>query len=235
MGARTRHIHGTIAHDLGIKIVSGQYKPGEVLRGEVIASDRLHVSRTAYREAMRILIAKGLVEQRPKFGTRVTPREQWYMLDPDVLAWIFEAEPDQALFAQLFELRRIIEPEAAALAASRRTKKELVQMAAALDGMAKYGLAFDLGRHADQDFHHTILRASRNMFLASLVSGISAAISWTTIFRLRKQSFIRDGVPDHRLVYDAIAAADPGAAHDAMTRLIDLALLDIKSARRAAK
>ena len=157
------------------------------------------------------------------------------MLDPDVLGWIFEAEPDQALFTQLFELRRIIEPEAAALAATRRSKKELIEMAAALDGMAKYGPAFDLGRRADQDFHHTILRASRNMFLASLVSGIGAAISWTTIFRLRKQSFIRDGVPDHRLVYDAIAAADPIAAHKAMTRLIDLALLDIKSAPRASK
>lgn len=231
----SKNLHGTIARDIGIKIVSGHYKPDEVLNGEIVASNKMRVSRTAYREAMRILIAKGLLEQRPKSGTRVTSREQWHLLDPDVLAWIFDTEPDDTLFTQLFDLRKIIEPEAAARAATYRNKKELAQMAAALDEMAKHGLAFEAGRRADQEFHHTILRASRNMFLASLTSGISAAISWTTIFRLRTHNFIRDGVLDHRKVYEAIAKADPVAAHKSMSILIDLALQDIKTANQAAK
>ena len=67
---------------------------GHILNGEVDASDRLKVSRTAYREAVRILAAKGLVESRPKVGTRVSPPERWHLLDPDVLSWIFEQEPD---------------------------------------------------------------------------------------------------------------------------------------------
>ena len=76
-----RRIHGTIAHDLGVEIVGGARKPGEVLGGEIEASAALGVSRTAYREAIRILSAKGLVESRPKAGTRVLPRRFWNVLD----------------------------------------------------------------------------------------------------------------------------------------------------------
>src|SRR3569623_3291095 len=93
---KSLRIHGTIARDLGILIVSGRYKPGEVLNGEVAASDRLHVSRTAYREAVRILSAKGLVESRPKTGTRVSEREKWHLLDPDVLSRIVEFAAEAA-------------------------------------------------------------------------------------------------------------------------------------------
>ncbi|HZD53500.1 MAG TPA: GntR family transcriptional regulator, partial [Woeseiaceae bacterium] len=81
---RALRLHGSIARDLGVLIVSGRYKPGELLNGEVSASDRLQVSRGAYREAVRILAAKGLVESRPKVGTRVSQPEHWHLLDPDV-------------------------------------------------------------------------------------------------------------------------------------------------------
>ena len=131
---RPLRIHGTIAQDLGIEIVSGKRPAGELLDGEVAASGQLKVSRTAYREAIRILAAKGLVESRPKTGTRVSARKQWHLLDPDVLSWIFRNEPDDQILANLFELRRIIEPEAAALAAKRRTDLHLREMEKALAG-----------------------------------------------------------------------------------------------------
>src|SRR3546814_14274108 len=95
------------------------FQPGEVLNGEVEASDRLRVSRTAYREAVRILAAKGLVESRPKTGTRVSPQAKWHLLDPDVLSWIFEFEPADDLLAHLFALRYIFEQRTAALATPR--------------------------------------------------------------------------------------------------------------------
>ena len=85
--------------------------------GEIEASEALGVSRTAYREAIRILAAKGLIESRPKAGTRVTQRSRWNLLDPDVLGWAFESEPDLDLLESLFELRNIVESAAAALAA----------------------------------------------------------------------------------------------------------------------
>jgi DNA-binding FadR family transcriptional regulator len=100
LNARTRRkslrIPGAIASDLGVQIVSGRCKPSDILNGEIETSSRLHVSRTAYREAVRTLAAKGLVKALPKVGTRVSPQGQWHLLDPDVLRWICEFDPDDA-------------------------------------------------------------------------------------------------------------------------------------------
>jgi DNA-binding FadR family transcriptional regulator len=228
---KSLRIHGTIARDLGIHIVTGRYKPGEVLNGEIAASDRLHVSRTAYREALRMLAAKGLVESRPKTGTRVSPREKWHMLDPDVLSWIFEFEPTDELLDSLFELRKIVEPEAAALAAERRTDAHIAALAEALEGMEKHTLAVEEGRVADQNFHAALLDASGNPFLLTLTSGVGAAVAWTTIFKQRNSPLQRDPLPDHRRVFEAVAAGDSGAAHKAMSDLVDMALLDTRRSR----
>lgn len=228
---KSLRIHGTIARDLGIHIVTGRYKPGEVLNGEIAASDRLHVSRTAYREALRMLAAKGLVESRPKTGTRVSPREKWHMLDPDVLSWIFEFEPTDELLDSLFELRKIVEPEAAALAAERRTDAHIAAMAEALAGMEKHTLAVEEGRIADQNFHSALLDASGNPFLLTLTSGVGAAVAWTTIFKQRNSPLQRDPLPDHRRVFEAVAAGDSSAAHKAMSDLVDMALLDTRRSR----
>src|SRR5262245_59275924 len=121
-GRGSLRLHGSIARDLGVRIVSGRFKPGQVLDGEIEASEALQVSRTAYREAVRILAAKGLVESRPKVGTRVSPQEQWHLLDPDVLAWIFSGDPEPVVLRGRFELRSVVGPAAAALAAERRSQ-----------------------------------------------------------------------------------------------------------------
>jgi DNA-binding FadR family transcriptional regulator len=232
---KSLRLHGTIARDLGVLIVSGRYKPGEVLNGEIAASDRLHVSRGAYREAVRILAAKGLVESRPKVGTRISQQERWHLLDPDVLRWIFEFEPDETLLRSLFELRRIVEPHAASLAASRRTENDLADMAHALEEMAAHTLSTEAGQIADQNFHSALLRATGNAFIVSLTSGVGAAVSWTTIFKQRWNPLARDPLPDHERVYEAIKAGDPAAAHKAMEKLVDLALLDTTNARNPKK
>src|SRR5437762_13484700 len=90
-----RRLHGAIARKLGADILSGNYPTGATLPTEAMATETLGVSRAAYREAVQALIAKGLVESRPKAGTRVLPRERWNLLDPDVLAWACAREPDQ--------------------------------------------------------------------------------------------------------------------------------------------
>jgi DNA-binding FadR family transcriptional regulator len=227
---KSLRLHGMVARDIGILIVSGRYKAGDILDGEIEASERFSVSRTAYREAIRILAAKGLVEVRPKIGTRVTPREKWHLLDPDVLSWIFKYEPEEDLLESLFELRKIVEPEAAALAAKRRTDAQLKVMDEALDAMAEHTIAKEEGRVADQNFHAALLEASGNPFLISLTSSVSAAVEWTTIFKQRKRPLKRDPVPDHRRVYDAIKASDSQEAYRAMADLIDKALIDTTTA-----
>jgi DNA-binding FadR family transcriptional regulator len=230
---RALRLHGTIARKLGIAIVSGQYKPGDLLDSEIAASEQFAVSRTAYREAVRILAAKGLVDARPKVGTRINPQSKWNLLDPDVLEWTFESEPDLALLNSLFELRNMVESAAAGLAATRRSAAHLKAMRAALDGMAEYTLATPEGRQADLDFHTTLLEATDNPFIISLTSGVSAAISTTTIFKQRKRPLRRDPLPDHLRVFTAIAAKDAAKAQKAMSELIELARADTPSTRRS--
>ncbi|UUL83738.1 FadR/GntR family transcriptional regulator [Sphingomonas qomolangmaensis] len=230
---KSLRIHGVIARDLGMSIVTGHYAPGEVLNGEVAASGDLQVSRTAYREALRILAAKGLVESRPKTGTRVSARAKWHLLDPDVLSWIFAVEPDDSLLESLFELRLIVEPQAAGLAAARRTDAHLAQMLAALEGMTEHTLASEAGQLADQHFHAALLDASGNPFLASLASGVGAAVTWTTVFKQRNEPLRRDPLPEHWRVYDAVLAGDADEARRVMAELVDMAFLDTTRALAA--
>jgi len=223
-------LHGAISHDLGVAIVSGRYKPGHVLANEIEASGQLHVSRSAYREAVRILAAKGLVESRPKTGTTVSPKSRWNLLDPDVLAWTIEGGPSDEFLRGLFELRMIVEPAAAALAAERRTLPQLARMRQALQNMERHTVATPEGRAADREFHDAILEATGNPPLISLSSSIGAAVNWTTVFKQRKRKLPRDPVPDHWQVFDAIAAGGPEAARTAMAELVRLALEDTRGA-----
>jgi len=232
---RALRLHGTIARKLGISIVSGRVKPGELLNGEIASSEQFAVSRTAYREAVRILAAKGLVNARPKVGTRINPQSDWNLLDPDVLDWTFESEPDLQLLNSLFELRNVVESAAAGMAATRRSSQHLKAMRAALDGMAMHTLATEAGRQADLDFHTTLLNATNNPFIISLTNGVNAAIRTTTIFKQRKHPLRRDPIPDHMRVFEAIAAKEAAKAQHAMSDLIELARIDTPASRRSSR
>lgn len=222
-----RRLHGAIARKLGADILSGDYPAGATLPTEVSATETLGVSRAAYREAVQVLIAKGLVESRPKAGTRVLPREHWNLLDPDVLAWAFAREPDQRLIESLFELREIVEPAAAALAAERRSREDLQRMKAGLNLMRRHTLATEQGRQGDRQFHSALLHATRNDALITLSAGIAAGIAWTTVYKQRGRELPRDPLPVHVDVYDAIADRDPKRARKAMRVLVTSALEDI--------
>src|ERR1041384_698122 len=86
-----RGLHGAVVHDIGVRIVRGDLQPGDPLPTEEELGSQLAVSRTVLREAVKVLAAKRLVDSRPKTGTRVLDRSDWNLLDPDVLAWQFEA------------------------------------------------------------------------------------------------------------------------------------------------
>jgi DNA-binding FadR family transcriptional regulator len=225
-----RRLRGAVAHFLGTAIVSGRIAPGERLTGEVANAEALDVSRSAYREAVQVLTALGLVESRPKAGTRVLPRSRWNLLDPGVLAWAFAGEPDMDFVRDVFELRSIVEPAAARLAAERREKEDIKAMKDALAKMRRHTLATEAGRAADRDFHDALLRATHNHALMSLSASIGAAVHWTTQFKQRTRALPRDPVPDHARVYDAIAAGDGEGASAAMRTLIELALDDTRGA-----
>ena len=223
-------IHQWVARRLGSEIVTGRIQPGEALGGEIEAAEKLGVSRAAYREAIRSLAAKGLIDSRPKSGTHVLPRRRWNLLDPDVLAWMFSTgQPDPAFLRDLFELRAIIEPSACALAAVRRSDAHLAAMAAGLAGMRAHGLAAPEGQLADKDFHAALLDAAGNDALTSLSESVSAAVRWTTYYKARHSPDPRDSLPEHEAVYAAIVAGDGPAAAEAMRDLLRLAISDMGS------
>src|SRR5215468_10020431 len=222
-----RSLHGQVAHDLGRQILRGDLPPGAVLPNEADFSTSLHVSRTALREAIKILAAKGLVESRPKTGTRVRPRADWNLLDPDVLAWQFAAGPIAHFIKDLFELRQMIEPQAAALAARRAGAAEIERIEQAYLGMEAAGNDSDLWIDPDLRFHQAIIRATGNELLWPLAAIIETALA--TTFRV---SSVGNGpvhsLPLHRDILDAIRRHDPEAATTAMHRLLEGAADDVR-------
>jgi DNA-binding FadR family transcriptional regulator len=156
-------------------MAAGEYQEGEVLPVEQDLADSLEVGRNALREAVKVLSGKGLISTAPRSGTKVRPRGEWNMLDPDVLRW--HADPDIAtekFMLDLIEMRGIIEPKAAELAAVRATKEEVAAILSAYDTMAGSGDDRQARLEADIQFHSAILRASHNEVLNHFKYAIAA-------------------------------------------------------------
>lgn len=187
----------------------------------------LGVSRTAFRESIKVLSGKGLIESRPKTGTRVRPSSHWNHLDPDVLAWRFGAGgSDDA--KDLFELRRVFEPAAAELAAQRATAAQIVELQSAYDAMERAGDDGEQFAGPDLVFHQLILRFTGNQLISSLAALIETAL--TTSFRLSNDNPAgqRQSLPLHLAVLAAVRAHDGAGARAAMLTLLDRAEKDVQ-------
>jgi DNA-binding FadR family transcriptional regulator len=222
--ARGLRLHGTIARNIGIAILSGAYRADDHLSNEIVSSEILGVSRSAYREALRILAAKGLVESKPKSGTRVCPRRKWHLMDADVLAWASEADPE--LLRYLLEMRDIVDSSAAALAAARRSELHLTRMRYAINIMRQYPLTTEIGRRAGRDFFRALHQATANPYVISLAAGINAAVNGATKLKQHQHAAPLDAVLGHLRVYQAIADKDPINAKNSMSELVRLAQQD---------
>jgi GntR family galactonate operon transcriptional repressor len=133
---RSDGVHGRLVHDLGRRIVSGEFAPGDLLPTETALVTELGSGRSAVREAVKVLTAKGLVRTRTKTGTVVLPEATWNLLDPDVLAWRYQTAPTGQQLDDLAGLRVALEPEAARLAARARSKAATAPIEAAYQWMA---------------------------------------------------------------------------------------------------
>ena len=221
-------LHGSLAHRIAADIIRGTYPPGSLLPIEDNASATFGVSRSAYREAIRTLAAKGLLIAQPKVGTRIAPRAAWHILDPDILAWHFEVDANEEFIRSLFELRKIMEPSAAALAAMRRSESELSGLADSLARMARTGPRSGAWLNATIAFHRDLLSASRNEAVAALWPAIETTLRWSVKLQmmLPTLSLAHDPVADHARVFERIAAQSAEGALTEMALLIDSALLD---------
>ena len=220
-----RNVHSQVADRIGALIVRGDIRPGDPLPAELKICEMLAVSRTVVREAIRTLTGKGLVESRPKSGTRVRPREEWNQLDVDVLRWQLEHADIDSYLAKIFELRNALEPTAAALAAKSATEADRTDLRAAWEAMvaARDNNAFVT---ADIAFHKRLYIASRNEFFWPIAQMFE--ITLRESFRLAALGDHRPrAFEEHRDVLEAIEAGDAERAREATWILLGNASNDL--------
>ncbi len=222
LAASRRGVHALVVETIGRSIVAGTFPPGTVLPSEGEYSVSLSVSRASVREAIKMLAGKGLVDSRPKVGTKVRPRGAWNMLDPDVTAWAFDQRADRAFARAFFEFREMIEPQAAALAAARRSPDDLDRIREGLEGMQA---AVDRRDWVAPDllFHQAILTATGNELLISLGHLLEPAFTQSFAMTPEDAVLRQATVTLHRAVFKAIDRSDPAAARAAMETLLEKA------------
>ncbi len=157
-----------VADTLGNAIIKGVYGDHNPVPSEATLCEQLQVSRSAAREAVKSLAAKGLITSRARQGIRVLPETEWNLFDADVLRWIRDSNPTLELLREFTELRVAMEPEAAMLAAQRQNVDKIAQIKLSLDRMAKAESGLDDPLESDIAFHLSILDASENRFFMQL-------------------------------------------------------------------
>lgn len=221
-GSRVRSAHGLVTRSIGINILEGTYPAGATLPGDAALMSRFGVSRTALREGLKTLAAKGLIASRTKVGTRVLDESRWNMFDADILTWRLQLGIDLTFLGRLFEIRLSLEPVAAALAASRRSDVDLERLDAALAGMHRPDHDRESFTEHDLNFHRAVLDASQNPFMQSIGAVIEAALaaSFTLSSPVENPSRLRQSCEQHAAIHDAIAQCDAGKAAEAMSIVI---------------
>ncbi|MGW1005882.1 FadR/GntR family transcriptional regulator [Streptomyces sp. NPDC002520] len=224
-----RGVHGQTVEALARRILGGDIPEGATLDLVALQSE-LDVSLTALRESLKVLAAKGMVDARQKRGTFVRPRADWNLLDADVLRWQFEGgsttESDRALLCNLAEVRAIIEPAAARLAAQRRTDADLAALEGALEAMGEEDADAAHAVDADLAFHRALLAATHNELLERMEMVLESGLAHRDRI-VHSSPHSEDPVPAHRAVLDAVRAGDPQAAEAAMRALLDQAGRDL--------
>ena len=205
------------------EIASGRWPEGELLPRELDLAARFDVSRNVARECIRGLEERRLVSVRHGRGARVRPDHEWDRFDPDVLATLLAGSRAAGVIAEYLECRRILEVEAAGLAAERAEDAELEELSEAFERMrltaegARDNPAGEaLYREADIAFHRAVVRAARNPVLGRMTEPIHRALSETFSALARPQLRFERGLPEHERILAAVRARDPGAAREAM-------------------
>ena len=223
-----KNVHGNTVDHLGEAIVAGRYGVGASIPPEPVLCVELGVSRTVVREAVKSLIAKGLITTGPKVGTHVLSEDHWNWFDPDVISWQSKAGLTPEFLRDLQDLRSVVEPAAMRLAAKRATVQDIVEIEAAYAGMKR--AVEDGGDYVTYDlrFHQSLLRAGRNRMLVQMSKALGALLRTSFEISTRRKDGPLNSLPLHREVLDAVIAHDPDRAEKAIQKLIDGASHDIE-------
>ena len=215
-------LHDKVTREIALGILRGTIGRGDSgLSTEGDLCRHLNVSRTILREAVKVLVAKGLIELRPKTGIRVRPRNEWNLVDPDLLSWLCEAGVDEHFIRDLCEVRAIVEPAAAELAASRASDEEIEELLHWYHLIEVNTDNEEARLDADRNFHATIFTACHNVFLTQMNTTVGVALRATQQIGVLLPQVMGESVLAHKKVADAIARRDSAAARVAMERLIN--------------
>jgi DNA-binding FadR family transcriptional regulator len=218
---RARSNHAEVARSIGIDIISGRHAEGARIPGDAELTATFGVSRTVLRESVKTLVAKGLLTTKAGVGTVVRGRSAWNMFDVDVLAWHLDVGIDKRFLSDLAEIRLAVEPQAAALAANRRTDADIAELRRSMDIMRNEPPDSTAFADGDLALHIAVANASGNPFMRSIGAVIEAAL---------RASFLRSAPVEpedretvllwHQRIVDAIAEGRSDAAAEAMTAVI---------------
>lgn len=219
-----------IAHYLGKAIVSGEYGSHNPIPSEAVLCEQLGVSRSAAREAVKSLAAKGLISSRARQGIKVRPEIEWNLFDQAVLGWIRDSNPSLSLLREFTQLRLAVEPEAARLAANLQSNEKILDIGKALERMKKAEAGLDDPLESDIAFHLSILNAGENRFFMQLGRIIDTTLRVSIRFTNMRRGVQAAAYDEHKKIYDAILSHQPDEAARASTIMMETALALIDSA-----
>jgi len=214
-----------VVEDLGLKIIKGEYKPGDTLPNEEMLSRELDVSRGVLREATKVLVKKGLIRLKPKIGTQIQPQRKWNLFDPDVLIWKFEAGDKIKFLENIIEVRLIIESEAAKLAAERGSQEEVLSIRSIYDKMVRFlddknGYSYEEYIKLDIKFHTSILEACGNELFSQIGYTIRQALLAARQSDRKDINAQKETLPLHLDIVNAIENHKPDSAYRATRALV---------------
>lgn len=225
----SKNLTQQLTHKLGEAIVKGDYPIGTRMPSEAVLCEQFEVSRSATREAVKMLSAKGLISSRPKQGITVNPETLWNLYDSDVLAWILKSKPSLQLLKEFTEVRFAIEPMAAKLAAENATPEQIKDIEQALYRIseAEEGLEDQLDAHLN--FLNMILVASGNRFFIQLTQFVDAALRVSIRYTNQVKGISNTDVTFHVKVFNAIKDGDANTAQALIYEVLSDAVVLIES------
>jgi len=215
----SRNLHLQVARTIARGILSGDLPQGSKIPNEMTLCEQFGISRTALREAVKLLSSKGLLRSKPKVGTTITDKINWNFLDPQLLEWMEGLENSKVFYQQFLGLRKAIEPEACALAAKNASSEQRIELSETFQKMEEIAKDFDHDRWAEVDmhFHRLIFLSTGNDFYLPF-GNVLATIFMSFIAYSSKDGGVCIG--EHRAIYAAIMAGKEEQAREASRFLL---------------
>ncbi|NOI23187.1 FadR/GntR family transcriptional regulator [Vibrio mediterranei] len=211
-----RSIHVQVAREIARGILSGDLPQGSIIPGEMALCEQFGISRTALREAVKLLTSKGLLESRPKIGTRVVDRAYWNFLDPQLIEWMEGLNDVEQFCSQFLALRRAVEPEACALAARFASAEQRIELSATYQEMVEASKDENFEQlkwlEVNSRFHSLIFISTGNEFYLPFGNILTTMLVNFIPLSSNSGAICMN---EYQVIYEAIMAGDSDKAREA--------------------